>query len=148
MLPSVQYLTPSQVTVEGRHMPSAHFTELFKRQPTAGSAKYIIQDTYVASGFKIFHSLCDRPILRRYKESNRASAYSSRSPSVQRRERRLSTMANYPCNQTKIHISVVSQSALTSTVRNVALFKAYASSRVHSAGNSDPPLLRNVATVV
>jgi len=37
VLPSLQYLTPSQVTVGGRHMPSAHLSELLPRQPT-GSA--------------------------------------------------------------------------------------------------------------
>jgi len=44
VLPSLQYSTPSQVAVGGRHMPSSHLSELFARQPT-DCAKKIMQDT-------------------------------------------------------------------------------------------------------
>ena len=49
MLPSLQYSTPSQGTVGGRHIPSAHLSELFARQPT-DIATEIMQDTVCRYG--------------------------------------------------------------------------------------------------
>jgi len=51
-LPSLQYSNPSQERVEGRHMPSAHISELFARQPTA-SAKHIIQKSSLVRTFVV-----------------------------------------------------------------------------------------------
>jgi len=45
VLPSLQYSTPSQETVEGIHISSLHLRELFSRQPTDISAKQIAQRT-------------------------------------------------------------------------------------------------------